>query len=64
MSEKSSVRKTTGSASESVERKTELIARRMAREHGMPEGFWEGFLPEAYEELFGITRPPAPEEGR
>ena len=35
-----------------TEHETEKIARRMAREAGQPEVFWEMFLVEAYREYF------------
>jgi len=38
---------------------TEKIARRMAREAGEPEAFWELHLTEAYREYYGL-----PEDGR
>jgi hypothetical protein len=37
-----------------VEKGTEKIARRMAREAGKPEGLWELFLGEAYAEYYGV----------
>jgi len=39
-----------------VERETEKIARRIAKEQGYPESFWEMFLLDAYREFHGLER--------
>jgi hypothetical protein len=39
-----------------VERETEKIARRMAKEAGQPESLWELFLLDAYQEYYGLNR--------
>ena len=40
----------------SIEKATEKIARRMAREAGHPEAMWELFLVEAYEEYHDLPK--------